>query len=128
MTAPSIGRTSLLVAAALLGSNLHPAPAPAQSAGLDQYRFPAGAPENAAPAVNGGNPAQTRIRAEDPGPGSGSGVTTRILGYPLTTPVIVVAALLGGGVALRLVSRRRRPPRRRRRPPRASRPESPAHL
>ena len=66
-----------------------PIPARAQSAGLDEYRFPPGGSTQGSGTPNGG--------AEQSG-AAGSAVELPG-GYPLTTPVVVLTALLVAGIA-----------------------------
>lgn len=73
----------------------------AQSAGLDEYRFPAGT-QVQAPGAAGAQ-----------GPTSSGGAETMNLpgGYPLTPPVVVLTGVLVAGILLRLavgVEQRRR--------------------
>jgi hypothetical protein len=92
-----LAAAAALVAAVAAFAN--PGEARAQSAGLDEYRFPAGT------TVHG--PGRASAGAEQP-----AGATDAVElpgGYPLTTPVLVLGILLGAGIAAGLaVTLRRR--------------------
>jgi hypothetical protein len=81
--------------AAVLPAVTHPAAAAAQSAGLDEYRFPAGSAAqdpNGGAGSNAAKPSSSGSRAyELPG------------GYPVTLPVLVLGGLLVAGILARVV-------------------------
>jgi hypothetical protein len=66
-----------------------PIQAHAQSAGLDEYRFPAGGSAQGSGGLNGGSEQSGAAGQAVELPG----------GYPLTAPVVVLTALLLAGIA-----------------------------